>query len=186
MLAGRRHHLRDGFGFLFETLYQQPVEPVEPYNIWHGIQRFFAGHPGPLVLQPKIFFQQLRRNTVAQHKTGQRLAIRPAQALVFVEHHVQDHVVVGGVGVVPVCQPVGGIQVDFHVASPQRFVQANAGIEKIRPGMQVRFAGMQDFERLTVGGKLFAGIKPAPAPQKMKEVFAHGEIVLLISKIEDL
>ena len=60
---------------------------------------------------------------------------------IFFQNYVQDHIIIGRVFLMAVVQPVGCLEVHFHIAGPQGVADANAGVEEVRAGVSVISAG---------------------------------------------
>ncbi len=66
--------------------------------------------------------------------------------------HMQHHTIVGRVRVMTMTLPVAGTKVQLYITHPQCVTYANLGIEEIRTRMRIGQPGVDDFQRLAVGG----------------------------------
>ena len=65
---------------------------------------------------------------------------------------MEHHIVVGGIAVVPVVVPVGGLVVYLHVAHPQGAVHLHLGVEEVGSCIAVVQSGIYHLKPPVVGG----------------------------------
>ena len=68
-------------------------------------------------------------------------------------HHMEHHVVVTGVLVVPVPEPVGGLHVDFHISGPHGLAYLHLGVEEVGPLVAVGLSGVDYLHAFPLGGE---------------------------------
>ena len=108
-----------------------------------------------------------------QFQLRQRFPVLCFHCAVDLFRHVQDHVVVVCVLMMPVGIPVRGAPVYFYVAHPQRVVQLDFRVEKVRSGVAVEDAGVYHLQGLPVRGLQFAEREEFVFPNVMQQLF-HG------------
>ena len=127
-----------------------------------------------------IVLRNVRRN--AHHQLRQGGAVFCSDGTVLAFHHVEHHVVVGGVAVVAVPVPVGCQTVDFYIPHPVCFANADLCVEEVGSSVQVVQSRIDDFDGSSVCGMQLSGRKDAMLPYVMQEffhvIFHHGARVL--------
>ena len=79
-----------------------------------------------------------------KHQLGYALAIGAKHRRIVFAHHMQYHIVIGLVGVVPMTMPVGGTHVHLHIAHPQVTINLNFCVKKIGTCIGVKQALIND------------------------------------------
>jgi len=92
------------------------------------------------------------------------------------EGHVEDHRLVRGVLVMAVAVPIGGVDVQLHVALEDRLVgQANDGVAEVGPRLEVPPARREHPQLAAVLRAQFIGGEVLIEPEASDEPLAHGQ-----------
>ena len=160
----------DALHLRFEPFHRQPAHPaVDGQGCYLGNDAI-TGRIGFLGPQLAVVGHQLRRHL--QGDLGRQLAVGGTCRRIDHPHHMEYHVVVSGVVLMPVAEPVGGQLVNFHVAGPQHAVYPHLGIEKVRPGVdEVVYAGIDHFDARPLVAEEGRLAVEAVLPYVMEHVF---------------
>jgi hypothetical protein len=74
---------------------------------------------------------------VGDGKRGERMAVLKGDGGIVVENHMEYYVVVGVVSAVTMEIPVGGFDMYFDIAHPERLAHTDARVEKIRASIAI-------------------------------------------------
>ena len=100
-------------------------------------------------------------------------AVRAHHHGVVLPDYVQDHGVVRLVGLVLVQQPVGGTQVQLHLAHPFHAADEQAGLAEVGAGVGVERSRPEHLHRLAFFGAQVVLVKELVIPQELEERFVH-------------
>ena len=146
VVAGQRHEvgifpravaalgtLADGLGLLFQPLGLQGGHPGMHGQAAQRGNQLIAGGIVVGVEQLLVIGFDSGRNLKLQ--LWQVFATRVLHVAVGHAHHMEHHIVVSRIVVVPVLVPVAGTVVNLHIAHPQRAVDLQLCVEEVGPGI---------------------------------------------------
>ena len=90
---------------------------------------------------------------------------------------VENHPIVMRIDSVSMRLPVGGVDVDLHVAAIGRLSDPEEGVEKIGTGVPVRKPRPVDCHLPAVGGEEWMGVKAASLPEGAQPRFRDGTLL---------
>ena len=108
-----------------------------------------------------------------QFKTGNPLTVAGDDRTVFFQHDVENHAVVGRVGLVAVIVPLATTDVNFDVARPLHPGDAQAGVAEVGAGISVVGTEVLDTDGISRGSAQVGQVETGQPPEVVKEVLPH-------------
>ena len=89
-----------------------------------------------------------------------------------IPNHMQNDITKGGISVVTMGAPTGGLQIDFNIAIANAFVpDLDDRALEIRPGFVIFKAGVKNSHGLTVQGYEFVAQEALMLPDRLEQLF---------------
>ena len=98
---------------------------------------------------------------------------------------MENHAVIGRVGIVVVAEPVGCTHMDFDISHPHFAVDFNFGVEKIGTGIGVKHSGVDNPDALAIDGCEPLRLPQAVLPHILHQFF-HGQRIKLPIKLVNI
>ena len=115
---------------------------------------------------------------VCQHHPVYWAAFAGKHILVGDGHHGKYHIVVCGVHMVPVAEPIASPLVYLNVSDVSHSVYLDLGIKKIRPGIPILITRVNDFDSLSRRRKAVSRVKKGIFPNVLQKFFCHMRVGL--------
>ncbi len=106
------------------------------------------------------------------------------RSVVFIDY-MENHAVIGRVGIVVVAEPVGCTHMDFDISHPHFAVDFNFGVEKIGTGIGVKHSGVDNPDALAIDGCEPLRLPQAVLPHILHQFF-HGQRIKLPIKLVNI
>ena len=103
-----------------------------------------------LMKQMLVIRSQALRN--GKHHLRNHPARRSRHLHISLGHHMENHIIVSRIPIMPMPEPVGSFQMQLHITHPFRTVHTNLGIEEVRTRItSVMQSRVNHLHRLIVG-----------------------------------
>ena len=157
-----------------ESLESKALNPFGYRELWHRGNLPCARQLNLCAHKGCIAFIKERRHT--QHHLWNKFAIGAMHRSIIALHHMENHRVVGRVGVVAVPAPVGGTHVHFHVTRPHVPVDFHLGIEEIRASVLIETPGVDNAHTPAIDRCHISHVVKPVLPHILHKFLHHGAI----------
>ena len=165
----QRHALADILGFTFQPLCLQGCHPRMHRQRRQIGYHLIAGRIGLGAAQ--LIIVRLNMRGHIELKLGHILAVTLHHLGIQHLGHMQNHIVVVAILIVPMHIPIGRFVVNFHITSPHGAANPDLGIRKIRTGIVIQFTRINHFYELAIARSELFQRKKLQLPSIVEQLF---------------
>ena len=126
---------------------------------------------GILIIVQQFFVVLLQDLRNLKHQLRQIVTIQGLHIHIGQRHHMQHHIIITRIAVMPVAIPVTGLEVNLHVARPGGTANLHLGIKKVWTSIAVVQSGVQNLYDASVCRLQFRERQQLVFPDVVKQFF---------------